>query len=52
MKFNDFFHTDYCKSRANAIISDNRQAIVDSGFDTAQEYMTDNIVNFEYEIYN
>jgi len=52
MNFNDFFSTDYCATRANSIIADNKQSIIGYSFGIAYEYMWDNIVNFDGEIYN
>jgi hypothetical protein len=49
MNFSDFFSTNSCNQKANAIISDNKSFILDFG--TAYEYMWDNIIQNDSEIY-
>jgi len=50
-EFNDFFHLPYCQSRAKAIISDNKSDMI-IDFKTAYDYIWENIVNFDNEIYS
>ena len=49
MNFNDFFSANTCTQKANAIVCDNEPFII--AFGTAYEYMWDNIVKNDSEIY-